>query len=102
MAYLLLGKEVSDALSQQLQLRVTALKEKGIVPTLAIVRLGENPGDLSYEKGAVKRAEMLGVAVRPVVLPEQTEAETLMENGPAWPQEGSVVELPEYIIVNLG
>lgn len=79
MANLLLGKEVSDALSQQLQLRVTALKEKGIVPTLAIVRLGENPGDLSYEKGAVKRAEMLGVAVRSVVLPEQIEAETLMD-----------------------
>lgn len=79
MANLLLGKDVSDALSQQLQLRVAALKEKGIVPTLAIVRLGENPGDLSYEKGAVKRAEMLGVAVRSVVFPEQTDAETLME-----------------------
>ena len=63
MAKLLLGKEVVSALSEKLQLRVAALRKKGIVPTLAIIRVGENAGDLSYEKGAVTRAEALGIAV---------------------------------------
>ena len=36
----------------------------GVVPTLAIVRVGERPEDLSYERGAVKRCEKVGIAVR--------------------------------------
>ena len=62
MAKRLLGKEVNEALVAALQTRTAALREKGITPTLGIVRLGENPSDLSYEKGATKRAEEVGVA----------------------------------------
>ena len=56
MAKRLLGKEVNEALVASLQARTAALREKGVVPTLGIIRLGENPSDLSYEKGATKRA----------------------------------------------
>ena len=56
MAKLLLGKEVTDALNANLQVRTAALREKGINPTLGIIRVGEDPSDLSYEKGATKRA----------------------------------------------
>ena len=52
MAKLLLGKEVTDALNEKLMERTAALKEQGIIPTLAIIRCGANPSDLSYEKGA--------------------------------------------------
>lgn len=78
MAKLLLGKEVADALSETLKAKVEALKEKGVVPTLAIIRLGENPGDMSYEKGAMKRAELLGVAVKNIVLTADAPAEELL------------------------
>ena len=47
MAKLLLGKEVTDALNANLQTRTAALREKGIVPTLGIVRVGADPSDLS-------------------------------------------------------
>lgn len=50
MAKLLLGKEVTAAMNEKLQARVAALKEKGVSPKLAIVRCGENPSDLSYER----------------------------------------------------
>ena len=70
MAKRLLGKEVNEALVAALQGRTAALKEKGVVPTLGIIRLGENPSDLSYEKGATKRAEEVGVAVKNYILPE--------------------------------
>ena len=78
MAKLLLGKEVTDALNEKLMERTAALKEQGIIPTLAIVRCGANPSDLSYEKGATKRAELVGVAVKKYELPEDVTKEALM------------------------
>ena len=78
MAKRLLGKEVNEALVASLQGRTAALKEKGVVPTLGIIRLGENPSDLSYEKGATKRAEEVGVAVKNYILPESASKEELL------------------------
>ena len=78
MAKLLLGKEVNEALVATLQGRTAALREKGVTPTLGIIRLGENPSDLSYEKGATKRAEEVGVAVKNYILPETATKEEVL------------------------
>ena len=78
MAMRLLGKEVNEALVANLQTRSAALKEKGVVATLGIIRLGENPSDLSYEKGATKRAEEVGVAVKNYILPETATKEEVL------------------------
>ena len=78
MAKRLLGKEVNEALVAALQTRTAALKEKGVTPTLAILRLGENPSDLSYEKGATKRAEEIGVAIKNFILPEESTKEEVL------------------------
>ena len=78
MAKQLLGKEVNEALVAALQGRTAALKEKGVTPTLGIIRLGENPSDLSYEKGATKRAEEVGVAIKNYILPEETTKDELL------------------------
>ena len=78
MAKRLLGKEVNEALVAALQTRAAALKEKGVTPTLAILRLGENPSDLSYEKGATKRAEEIGVAIKNFILPESATKEEVL------------------------
>ena len=78
MAKRLLGKEVNEALVASLQTRAAALKEKGVTPTLAILRLGENPSDLSYEKGATKRAEEIGVAIKNFILPESATKEEVL------------------------
>ena len=79
MAKQLLGKEVNEALVAALQTRTAALKEKGVTPTLGIIRLGENPSDLSYEKGATKRAEEVGVAVKNYILPETATKEEVLK-----------------------
>lgn len=78
MAKLLLGKEVTDALNAKLQERTAALREKGVVPTLAIVRCGANPSDLSYEKGATKRGELVGVEIKKYELPEDVTKKALL------------------------
>ena len=78
MAKQLLGKEVNAALVASLQERTAALQAKGVKPTLGIIRLGENPSDLSYEKGATKRAEEVGVAVKNYILPETATKEEVL------------------------
>ena len=79
MAQLLSGREVASAMNDALLKRATALAERGILPTLAIVRVGENESDLSYERGAEKRAQKVAVAVREIALPGNVKAETLLE-----------------------
>ncbi len=78
MAKQLLGKEVTAAMVERLQAKVAELKEKGVSPKLAIVRCGENPSDLSYEKGAESRAASIGVEVQKFVLPEDVTKEALI------------------------
>lgn len=63
MAKLLSGKEVCESLNQKLIARAAALAEKGVTPVLAIIRIGQNPADISYEKGAEKRAALVGIQV---------------------------------------
>ena len=78
MAKLLLAKEVNEKLNERITAQCAALNERGVNPTLAIVRCGERPDDLSYERGATKRAESLGVAVEKIVLSENISKEELL------------------------
>ena len=78
MAKLLKGKDVVENLNGKLIDKVKELKENGINPTLAILRVGEREDDLSYERGAKKRCELVGVEVKVFSLPiDVTEEEYL-------------------------
>ena len=66
------GAPVAQALTVRLIVKANQLKVQGIVPTLAIVRVGERPEDLSYERGALKRCEKVGIRVRQFTLPEES------------------------------
>ena len=79
MAELLKGKPVAAALTEEARAKADTLRAEGTVPTLAIIRLGENPGDLSYERGALKRAEQAGVEVNQYVFPEDIFQEALVD-----------------------
>lgn len=79
MAQILDGKKVAQSLTEKTRVQAEALKQKGILPTLVIVRVGENPSDLAYERGALKRAEKAGVQVRVQVYEESIEQENLLE-----------------------
>lgn len=80
MAELLKGAAVVAAMNEKLSAEVAELKAKGVNPTLAILRVGERDDDISYEKGAMKRCETVGVAVRNVVLPADVSQDELMKN----------------------
>ena len=78
MAKQLLGKEVTASLNERIKAQVAELQAKGVNPTLGIIRVGENPSDISYEKGATKRCETLGVACEKILLPEDVTQEELL------------------------
>ena len=94
----LLGKPVIAALKEDLVGRTEALKAAGVVPTLAIVRVGEREDDLSYERTALKRAEGLGIEVRRFVLAEDAGQDALM--AAAQPAAGRFV--PEAVQIGFG
>ena len=79
MALLLKGGPVAEAMSQRLLDQCATLKEAGVTPVFAIVRVGEKANDISYERGATKRAQALGVEVRNFVLPESVTEDQLVE-----------------------
>jgi methylenetetrahydrofolate dehydrogenase (NADP+)/methenyltetrahydrofolate cyclohydrolase len=56
---ILYGNDVVKAMSEQIKRELDNLS--GYIPHLAIVRVGERPDDLAYERGAVKRFEKLGL-----------------------------------------
>ena len=78
MAKRLLGKEVTAALNERIKADVAALEAKGVKPTLGIIRVGENESDISYERGATKRCETLGVACEKILLPADVSQEELL------------------------
>lgn len=76
MAIILKGAPVAKALNEKINSKVNELKNRGVEPKLAILRVGNKADDISYEKGAIKRCEQVGVKVKSVVLPiEVTEEE---------------------------
>lgn len=79
MAKQLLGKEVTAALNERIKADVAALNAKGVKPTLGIIRVGERPDDLSYERGATKRCETLGVEYKKYLLPADVSQEELLK-----------------------
>ena len=79
MATILKGAPVVAAMNEANAARCAAMQEKGIVPTLAVVRVGARPDDLSYEKGVLTRCGKVGVAVKQFLLPEDAAQDALLE-----------------------
>lgn len=78
MAKRLSGKEVTAALNARIRANVETCRARGVEPTLCMVRVGDNPSDMSYERGAAKRCEALGVACKQVHLPEDVSQDELL------------------------
>jgi methylenetetrahydrofolate dehydrogenase (NADP+)/methenyltetrahydrofolate cyclohydrolase len=78
MSDLLRGASAARALTERLAAESAALRARGVMPTLAIVRVGERDDDLAYERAARQRAAQCGVAARTVALPGDATQEALL------------------------
>ena len=68
-AQLLDGLVTASAIKGELAVRIAALREKGIVPGLGTLLVGEDPGSLSYVGGKHRDSAEVGIASIRVDLP---------------------------------
>ncbi len=64
------GKPVADRITESLINEVEEFKKVGIVPKLSIIRVGSRADDLSYERGALKRCQTIGIDTEVIELAE--------------------------------
>lgn len=87
---LLKGKAVADFLMEKTKTKAENLKQQGVYPQLAIVRVGADKSDIAYEKSAAKRAEQTGILIKNIVLPETVTQEELISEITKLNEDGSV------------
>ena len=73
------GMPVVKHIAEDVTGRMEALAKKGIVPTLAVIRVGEREDDLSYERGLMKRFESVNAKVVSKVLPQGVDEGELID-----------------------
>lgn len=73
------GKAIAAQVRGEVKDKVSALKEKGITPCLAVILVGENPASVSYVTGKQKALAEVGMADRSMHLPESTSEEELLK-----------------------
>lgn len=71
---LLKGKTVSDNIKASVEEKIASFN--GDVPVLAIIRVGERPGDISYENSATKKLSGMGIRVISFHLPADIDPDT--------------------------
>jgi len=73
------GMPVVKALAEKFSKEIDALAADGIVPRLAVVRVGDRQDDVAYEKGIQKRFGEVNALADIIVLPEDVSQEKLEE-----------------------
>ncbi|MBO4845140.1 MAG: bifunctional 5,10-methylenetetrahydrofolate dehydrogenase/5,10-methenyltetrahydrofolate cyclohydrolase [Lachnospiraceae bacterium] len=73
------GMPVVKHIAEDVTHRMEALADKGVVPTLAVIRVGEREDDLSYERGLLKRFDAVAAKVVSIVLEADVTEEKLIE-----------------------
>jgi methylenetetrahydrofolate dehydrogenase (NADP+)/methenyltetrahydrofolate cyclohydrolase len=97
-AQIISGKEVAERIRQELVPKVDKLNEKGVVPGLAAILVGEDPASLSYLRGIAKGCEKVGIFTETFSLPLDITQEKLeakveeLNNNPKF--HGIIIQRP--------
>ncbi|MFA5527063.1 MAG: bifunctional 5,10-methylenetetrahydrofolate dehydrogenase/5,10-methenyltetrahydrofolate cyclohydrolase [Peptostreptococcales bacterium] len=75
MAEILYGLPVVEGIKENLIKEIKTLSEKGILPTLGIIRVGNRPDDMAYEKRVLKNSAEIGLGTRVFKLNENSDRE---------------------------
>lgn len=78
MAELLKGAPAAAARNEKTAQCIHALRQRGVVPTLALVRVGEDEADIAYERSACRRCQQLGAQTRQYALPRDVSQAQLV------------------------
>ena len=87
---ILKGKPVADALCEASSAAAAALREIGVAPTLAVVRVGAREDDLAYERGLKKRCESVGIDVKVTETDAQVSQDELLREVKALADDAAI------------
>jgi methylenetetrahydrofolate dehydrogenase (NADP+)/methenyltetrahydrofolate cyclohydrolase len=97
-AKIISGKEVSGEIRQELKARAARLREKGTVPGLAVVLVGDDPASVSYVTAKGRAAEEIGIFETTIRLPATTSESEILETVDALNRDtryhGFLVQVP--------
>ncbi len=79
MAIIMDGKKISAEIKEELKVKVSALNEKGIQITLAVIQVGNDPASSVYVGNKKKACEYTGIKSLAYELVESTTQEELVE-----------------------
>ena len=79
MAQILDGKLVSASIRAELKTEIEQLKQKGIVPGLAVILVGEDPGSQVYVRNKAKACDEVGIKSEVIKYPEDVSEEVVLE-----------------------
>ena len=98
-AEIISGTQVAADIRAELKETVAKLKaDKGVVPGLVIVRVGEDPASVSYVKGKEKACDEVGIYQETIVYPDDVDEKIVLDklvelnNDPKY--HGILVQLP--------
>ena len=70
------GIEVAKAINEEIAEKMKGWE--GALPHLAIIRVGENPDDIAYERGAIKKMDKVGFLVSSYIYKEEISDEEFL------------------------
>ncbi|MED3690529.1 bifunctional methylenetetrahydrofolate dehydrogenase/methenyltetrahydrofolate cyclohydrolase FolD [Peribacillus butanolivorans] len=97
-AQIINGKEIAEAVRQEISKEVQQLREKNIVPGLAVILVGDNQASQTYVRNKQKACEDLGMHSVLIKKPADLTQEELIQNIDELNQDDSIhgilVQLP--------
>lgn len=78
-AQLIDGKQIAKLVQKDLKIRINCLKEKGIIPGLAAVLVGDDPASQTYVNSKVKACEKLGLFSKVIKKPSNISQDELIQ-----------------------
>ena len=79
MAVIIDGKALAKKIRENLKIECEELKQKGIIPKLAVIMVGDNPASKVYVKNKSKACEEIGINYEEYLLEENTTQEQLID-----------------------
>jgi methylenetetrahydrofolate dehydrogenase (NADP+)/methenyltetrahydrofolate cyclohydrolase len=78
-AEVIYGDQLALSLREEMKEEVTALKEKGVIPKLVVVLIGDDPASKSYVAGKQKAADFIGIDSELITLEDTTSEQALLD-----------------------
>ncbi len=97
-AEIIYGTELAKTIREEIKEDAANLREKGIIPHLTVVLVGEDPASMSYVGGKEKASKETGIQSEIIRLPKETTEEDLLSQidrlNNATHVDGILVQLP--------